>query len=238
MDHLSKEAYVTKIPSEVRGVLSGEMSNAAVLVVADLQGHAPQADLERAVCDTMAAMPHAAKLLLFTDVPPGRHKAEKSVQMQVDAADQAPEDESDCESEEQVSEQPLPVVRAEGNVRLMTLTQKQRMLAEHRKLLSKQLSETFGDGVNQHFELPFTLLFNSPMQGRLTMDGLLVQPIKGLGRTTPPPGWAPGRPTSGRSIPCPTKTRPPSCRSAGLPRHGGHHVRPDPELRHDWPHPT
>ena len=60
MDHLSKEAYVTKIPSEVRGVLSGEMSNAAVLVVADLQGHAPQADLERTACKTMAAMPDAA----------------------------------------------------------------------------------------------------------------------------------------------------------------------------------
>ena len=49
-----------------------------------------------------------------------------------------------------------------------------------RKVLSKQLPETLGDGVNQHFELPFTLLFNSPMQGRLTTDGLLVQPIKGL----------------------------------------------------------
>ncbi|CAE7695729.1 unnamed protein product, partial [Symbiodinium sp. CCMP2592] len=182
VDHLSKECYATRVPSQVRGLLSGEMADAAVLVVADLQGHVPHCDLERTLCDTMASIPEAAKLLLFTDMPPRRHKTEKTVQMpssmQVDA-DEA--EESDCEPEEQDGDHSLPAVRAEGNVRL-TLPEKQTLLAEHRKVLSKQLSETFGDGVNKHFDLPFTLLFNMPLQGRLTMDGLLVQPIKGMSR--------------------------------------------------------
>ena len=178
-DHLCKEVYCTRVPSQVRGLLSGDMADAAVIVVADLQGHSPQAEMEKTVCDTMALLPEAAKLLLFTDVPPRRHKTEKSVQMPSSMQVDTEQDESDGDSEEQVPEQVLPAVRAEGHVRL-TLPEKQRLLAEHRKSLSKQLSETFGDGVNQHYELPFTLLFNSPMQGRLTMDGLLVQPIKGL----------------------------------------------------------
>ncbi|CAE7197800.1 unnamed protein product [Symbiodinium sp. CCMP2592] len=81
VDHLSKECYATRVPSQVRGLFSKKMADAAVLVVADLQGHAPHADLERTLCDTMAGLPEAAKLLLFTDVPLCRHKTEKATDL-------------------------------------------------------------------------------------------------------------------------------------------------------------
>ena len=48
-DHLCKEVYCTRVPSQVRGLLSGDMADAAVIVVADLQGHGPQAEMEKTV---------------------------------------------------------------------------------------------------------------------------------------------------------------------------------------------
>ena len=66
----SKESSVTRSPSLVRALRCRQLSEAAILVLADLQGYARQAELERPLCNTMAAMPDAAKLMLFSVVPP------------------------------------------------------------------------------------------------------------------------------------------------------------------------
>ena len=147
--------------------------------------------------ETLAALgsacPDVAKLVLFSEVPLKRHKVSKALcgLEKPEHGNMTEEDDADEEEEEEEEDPDLykspsasgkrasspPVVTVAGTMR-QTSGEKMSNLAKDREDVRKSLFDSFGDGINRHYPVPYTLLFTSPLHGRVTSEGLVLCPSK------------------------------------------------------------